>query len=314
MKSKRGFEFSFAWIFAIFVGAIIVFIAIYAASRFIATGTYQIETVTAKELSIIFEPLETGLAAGKSSIVNLREDTRIYNKCYDTGSFGRHRISLSTRGIGTTWKKPGGDILIPNKYLFSDDVEEGRTIYFFSKPFEMPFKVSEIIFLTTKSYCFLNAPEEIEDEVTGLILQNIKLDNCSDLDVRVCFGGGEGCDIQVTGICFGDCESSYDYGFVEKDGESLFYEGSLIYAAIFSSKEIYECNVKRLMKRLVQQALLFEDEAFFLAGKCGSLPSAGLIQLVSIARALENSKDLVLVRDIAKEVEEQNDAAQCSLW
>ena len=76
---KKGFEFSFAWLFAIIVGAVIIFLAIFASTRFIRTGRYQMDTITAEQLSIIFEPLETGLASGKSNIAELKAETRIYN-------------------------------------------------------------------------------------------------------------------------------------------------------------------------------------------------------------------------------------------
>ncbi len=317
MKGKRGFEFSFAWLFAVLVGAVIIFLAIYATTKFIKTSRYQLDTITAKQLSIIFEPLETGLASGKSTMAELRDETRVHNRCFSGGAFGQNLISLSTKsGIGKKWQEPGpeGGIPIPNKYIFSSSIEEGKIVYFFSKPFKMPWKVSEVIFLTTERYCFINPPEEVEDEVEGLQLQNIKSENCSSKDIRVCFGSGIDCDIIVRGSCIADCESEYDYGYVDKKGEKITYTDSLMYAAIFSDKEIYECNVKRLMKRLIQQALLYKDEADFLTGKCESLPLSGLIQLMNSAKSLNDSENLYLVRQIAKEVDKQNRAAQCGLW
>ncbi|MEK6820617.1 MAG: hypothetical protein AABX71_02805 [Nanoarchaeota archaeon] len=307
MKSKKGFEFSFAWLFAILVGAVIIFLAVYGTTKFIKTGRYQLDTVTAKQLSILFEPLEVGLASGKSNIVELRDETKIYNECDERGSFGQHLISLSTEsGIGKKWQEPGAEISVPNKYIFSSSMEQGKRVFFFSKAFEIPWKVSEIIFLTTKEYCFVDAFEEVEEEVDGLGLQNIKLENCTEDDTRVCFGSGTGCDIRVRG--------GYEEGFVDKGEESVFYTEGLIYAAIFSDKEVYECNVKRLMKRLIQQALLYKDEAEFLSEKCESLPSADLIQLINTAKSLNNSEGLLLVRQISEEVNGQNEVAECSLW
>jgi len=311
---KKGFEFSFAWLFAVVVGAIIIFFAIYFAIKLIGTKEYEISTITAKQLSIIFEPLEVGLASGKSSIAGLREETRIYNRCFSEGSFGKQKFSLARKGFGNKWTKEGGDISITNKYIFSNSSEDGRVIYFFSKPFEMPWKVSEIIFLSTNGYCFINAPEEIRDEVSGLNLQNIKIENCTDKEIKVCFGQGN-CDIKVTGACLDyDCESEYDYGFVEKDKEKVFYTGSLIYAAIFSDKEIYECNIKRLISRLVQQALIYMDESSFLTGKCGSLPETSLLQIANIARSLKDSEDLILIKTAAENADRENEASECKLW
>jgi len=306
---KQGFEFSFAWLFAILAGIFILFLAIYAASRFIKTGQYQVSTVTAKQLSIIFEPMETGLASGKSSVANLREETRIYNKCSPIGTFGKHRISLATKGFGKKWKEPGGEISVPNKYLFSEDVVEGKKIYFSSMPFEMPWKVSEIIFLTSEKYCFVNAPDEIESNVK--IMSNIKFENCSN-EIKVCFSSTGDCDINVIDSCF-DCDNEYEYGYVEKQGERMFYTGNLLYGAIFASPEIYECNVKRLVKRLREQALLYKDEADFLSSRCKSLPASSLLQLANVAKISE-VEDLLLIRTVAEEVDEQNSASECSLW
>ena len=57
MKDKRGIELSFSIIFAIIAGAVILFLAIYAAIRFIDIGNTQGQTVATKELSIIFNLL-----------------------------------------------------------------------------------------------------------------------------------------------------------------------------------------------------------------------------------------------------------------
>ena len=54
MLGKRGFEFSFAWIFAVVVGAFILVLAIYAATQIIATEKYNLNTQTAAQLTIIF--------------------------------------------------------------------------------------------------------------------------------------------------------------------------------------------------------------------------------------------------------------------
>ena len=65
----------------------------------------------------------------------------------------------------------------------------------------------------------------------------------------MCFGSS--CEISVYGMCESDCEeNSYDYGKIIKDGEVLYYYDNLMYGAIFSSNDIYKCNVKRLMNRI----------------------------------------------------------------
>lgn len=321
--NKKGFEFSFSWLFAILAGATILFLAVYGAVKIAGTSRYQVDTMTAKQLSIIFEPMETGLASAKKpGTINLKDETRVYNKCFDEGNFGMQKISLSSKIFGG-WKKPSADIPITNKYVFSSSIEQGKSLYLLSKTFKMPFKVSELIFMTSKNYCFVNAPEEIKEEISGLELENIKLDNCTK-ETKVCFSSfGSNCEIKVSGSCPG-CNTEYDKGMVSKDGETIDYasfeadgnvDRSLMYAAIFSDKKIYECNFKRLMKRLVQESLIYEDEADFLTGKCGS--SINLIQLIGKATALQKSytpESLNLLIIAAEEAEKQNEASECKLW
>jgi hypothetical protein len=321
LKSNRsGFEFSFAWLFALLVGAVILFLAIYFAIKLIGTGEYQISTATAKQLTILFEPMQIALESGKGNIAELKEETVIYNKCFSSGSFGLQRFSLSRKGFGNKWTKEGGDIPVTNKYIFSNASEQGKTVYFFSKPFMMPWKVSEVTFLSTSNYCFVNAPEEIKDDIPSSI-QNIKFDNCSQ-EIKVCFGQGN-CEIEVEGSCLGyNCESIYDSGFVSKNNEKMYYDSfdnqgvdrSLLYGAIFSSKEIYECNVKRLMLRIVQEALLYSEESGFLTGRCGSLPETGVLEVASAARNYKSSLDLSLIKLAALDAETENEAAECRLW
>ncbi|MCX6748852.1 MAG: hypothetical protein NT076_04575 [Candidatus Pacearchaeota archaeon] len=306
MKNKKAIEFNFAWLFAIIAGAVILFLAIYFSSSLIKTSNYKVDTVTAKQLGIIFEPMETGLASAKKiSTISLKEETRIYNDCYDSGAFGQQRISLSSKSLGK-WSKKSADIPITNKYIFSDNIEQSKDFYSFSKPLNLPWKVSELIFLTSSSYCFTDAPEYVQDEIKSLSLENIKLENCSKENKKVCFSGGLNCDIKVNEL--GNEEDSH--GTVVKDNNISTYSGSLMYAAIFSSPEIYECNIKRLAKRLLQQALIYEDESRFLSGTCGT---ANAIGLISVAR-IQDSGSLIALKEIAKDVNKQNEAAECKLW
>lgn len=317
MTEKRGvFELSFSWIFAILVGAVIIFLAIYAATRLITTQEYTIDTETAKQLTIIFDPLETGLASGKSSSATFNSDTKIYDKCSSEGLFGNQRISLSGKSIGGRWSKPSAEVQVTNKYIFSDSEETGKMIFFFSKPFEFPFKVSEIIFMSGKKYCFVEPPEFIYEEISNLKLKNAYVSNGScGGNIKVCFNNEE-CEINVVGSCSGyQCENDFDFGNVIKNGKTSYYYKSLIYAAIFSDNNIYECNVKRLMKRASQLAYLYYDESNFLVSKgCGSDISSDLLAFANSAGSLKSSGELILLLEQVKLLETRNSALTCNLW
>lgn len=310
MNNKKGIEFSFAWLFALLVGAFILFAAIYGAMKFIDSGRDTQQTKAAKEISIIFNPLETGLASGKLTSVSLNTETRIYNRCSASGSFGNQKFSVSQKSFGK-WPPEGGAIPIYNKYIFSENVTEGKKFYFFSKPFDMPFKVSEIIFMTTKEYCFLNAPEFIKDEIKDLNLKNVKTENCTSTDIDVCFGQGN-CRIMVYGECSGICDSEageYEFGHTMKNGQKEYYIGSLIYGSIFSAPEIYNCNFKRLMLRLEQISYLYENEAKSLVSiGCGDVITLNLAQLAEAAKSAENSSSgaILNLRESAEKVDDQN--------
>ena len=311
-ETKKG-EFNFALLFAIVAGAAILILAIYAAVRIGDTQRYQTDTETAKKISIITDPLQAGFTEGKFGKISFTSETRINNNCFDE-DFGKNDISTSTRsGVGKEWQDAGGATSVYNKYIFSDKNDSGKIFYVFSKPFDFPYKVSDLIFITSKKYCFKNAPDIIKDEVEGLNIPNIAIENCSAEDISVCFGAGS-CDINVYGSCTSYCESVYDEGYVEKQGEELFYVGSLVYAGIFASPEIYNCNVKRLTYRAGSIASIFLKKIDLMEGRdCNTNLKADLIYWQGLT-ANATSKDLISLNYIAKDMEIKNEKELCGVW
>ena len=59
-SSKKAFEMSFAWMFSIIVGAIILFLAIYMTMKFIAPQRNISQSELAKSFGALLDPLETG--------------------------------------------------------------------------------------------------------------------------------------------------------------------------------------------------------------------------------------------------------------
>src|SRR3989338_4452091 len=154
--NKRGFlQFSFAWLFAIIVGVFILVLAIYAATKLISTEQTALDASSAKEIGILLNPLETGFESGSKNSITLPSETRIYNRCSIEGNFGRQIIKISQYSFGK-WTDTDVNVGFSNKYVFSDDYEEGKTFYLFSKPFNFPFKVTDVVYLSSlqKKYCF----------------------------------------------------------------------------------------------------------------------------------------------------------------
>ena len=319
--NRKGIEFSFAWIFAIIVGAVIIFLAIYSATKLIKTERSAGDSERSKEIETILNPIQTYLESGKSSKIELPYETRLYNECEEPSKFdvfGAQEIRVASKsGVGKKYESPGEPTRFLDKYLFSDKIVEGNEYYILSKPFFMPFKVSDMIIITSsaKKYCFVNPPASIEDDVENLELKNVnvtyEVGECKSEDIKVCFSN-RGCDIDVTL----DLSSNELRGSVNKDKKNYYFEGNLIYGAIFSDPEIYECGLRRMMARASEISLLLLDKSAYLTSKgCGSGIMAGeLIKYSNSALALNNSIDLSEVSFIANEMDKVNEGLSCKLY
>jgi hypothetical protein len=141
-------------------------------------------------------------------------------------------------------------------------------------------------------------------------IKNIKIGNCSSSDIKVCFGQDSSCDVIVTPLCLENCHydyGGYEYGKIKKGTKSVeYYSSALLYAGIFSSPDIYECNVKRLMQRASAQCSLLSEKSFFANEKCGFVSRENLLPLSSSAL-----RTLIFK---VKELDELNLAASCQLW
>jgi hypothetical protein len=309
---KKG-EFNFVWLFAIIAGGAILILAIYGAFKFGETKTYESDTEFAKSLAILTDPMQAGFAEGSYGKILSGQETRIRNICFEEG-LGKNEISVSVEsGVGQKWGDYGGATSVRNKYIFSSEISQGKEFYVFSKPFEFPYKVSDLIFLTEKKYCFTNAPKEISEEISLLKIPNIRIENCSGEEVIVCFGLGNNCDINVYGSCVENCNSVYDEGTVEKNGQVMKYIGSLIYGAIFSEKEIYECNVKRLLQRTGKIAEVLSEKADLMNARGCSTNLQADINVWGGLTQNATAEEIISLNQIAKNLNRRN-VEQCSLW
>ena len=305
---NRGIGVSFSWLFAIIVGAVILVLAIYAATNFVRTARFETDTKVAAELGNLLNPVETNLESGRYVVIEFSEETRVFNKCREDGNFGRQEISTSVRSnIGKEFERPGVESVFFNKYLFSNNVEEGRKLHVFVKPFEMPYKIADLIIVSSKEYCFVQSPGDIEDEISDLNPGNVNLsesvEGCRPGSIKVCFAS-PGCDVNV----------NLQAKSVSKEGELVYYEGALIYGAIFSDPDIYECQVKRLMKRSGELAHVYAGKTEFLSGQGCSSNLGGDLVTYSTLSQIDGSEDLRRVASAAEELERRNDLLRCKLF
>lgn len=315
IMNKKAIEFAFSWIFAFIAGAFILLLAIYATSKFVGTQENVLYTETAARIVSLLDPYETGLGSGKSADINFKVDSAIYNEgCSSSENkpFGKQFISFSEKTFGNEYSKKGNKIAIYNKYVFMEDSSEGKSFIMFSKPFFMPFKVSDIIVLLSRDYCFYDVPDEIIRDLgppPGLDIKLVHFPNSTQKcdGVKVCFASGKDCDIKV----------SIAEKYVEKNNKKMYFYDSLIYGAIFSSPEAYECNVKRLINKINELGLVYIDKIKIIERKqCQSNVESKLMTLMNNAKQISYSRDLTVLGELSDEINSINDAANpgCKLF
>jgi hypothetical protein len=228
--NKKAYEFSFAWVFTVFIGAAVLFFAIYAATQLVDTKRAEEEAKTGKTIGILLTPVETNLEEGRSSTIQVKEETRIFNDCapYLSGSnnyFGSQRISASVRSrIAEEWNPlPGVENAFHNKYLFSDGklaenslgdnvryIQGEDEFYLFTKPLNLPFKIADLIMIWSdqQHYCFV-----MDDGENGPIIEEVEDLNLEDKNIELIkTGSPEDCktfaDDELIIVCFDTAEDA----------------------------------------------------------------------------------------------------------
>ena len=316
--SKRSFELSFGMLFAIIAGAIIIFIAIYATTRFVRIEKYAAYSEAAKAIANLMNPVVSGITSAYATKIDFKKETRVYVNCSTESVFspyfGRQIIAFSEEsGIFKRWSEPGAEIARYNKYIFADSTEQGKKLYIFSKPFYLGFKVDDLIMLSMKDYCFVGAPGFVQEEIEDIGLENVNIsgsiEKCKHDSVKVCFGfSTTDCNVSVYGECSEEyCKTEYDTGRIVKNGKTVYYVGSLIYAGIFSSPEIYECNVKRLGKKTAELGSVYIDKIDIVKQKeCNTVIEPFLEQIIVSSKNIKSSSNLININYQAKLMDEQN--------
>lgn len=304
---RKAIALPFNWIFAVLVGGVILFLAVYAVGKFIGTSEKVSYTETGARLVAILESVG-GSGSEKIPDIDFRENVKIVFSCDELSSrpFGKQTVSFGRDGEGSK-------ISIKDKYVFAENIE-GKRVSIFSKPFYLGYKVGDLLMISSKNYCFYKTPPLIKDEISGLGLTNVRFedesfDGCPENSVNVCFAG-ENCDIEVI-----DSSGDFNIGKVVKNGEEMYFVGNLIFAAIFSSPEIYECNVKRLVGRFRELALMYEEKIKQIEEKgCDSNIDIKLDLIRSYYS--KDSRDLIELIEMADGVDELNKIQPdgCKVW
>lgn len=311
MKNKKGdLNIPFGWLFGLIVGAMILSLAIFMASKIMNVEKKGIDSSVAKEIGVLMNPLQLGREGLVRTRMKFAVNTKIYTDCNQNGEFGKQTIKVSQK-FSKGWTDSGVEVSFNNLHIFSNSVIEGKNFRLFSKKFEFPYKVADAIYMISEKdvYCFIDPPENIKRDIQSLDIENL-VTNCSEGNIRVCFDKSRDCDITIR-------YNEGSVGSIVKDGKTMFFYGdALMYAGIFSDSYIYECQLKRLMKKTSSLALLYNQKASIISrAGCSSNLNADLVAFAISLKAMSESSGITPLSKQAEKIGQKNDYnSDCRLW
>ncbi len=308
---KRGFEFSFTWIFVLVVGAAILVLAIFLVARLVDREGAIYNTEVAAELGAALNPAGTILESAKYYPLSLPAETRISNDCDASSTFGEQEISTQVKsGVGREWRLNGIPYRVSNHFIFSAPDLETQELHIVSAPVTLPYKVGDAITLYAGKLCFVNPPDSFKDEIMGLgaesMIQVSSRNECPEGSMRICFEGS-GCEVMV------QSSSTPHQGSLNKKGATFYYGEGLFYAALVSDSQLYTCQLARIRKRASELASLYaEKNAFLEARGC----SSSITSALSMYRQelLNPGVSFTSLLNEAEVLSESNDRLACKIF
>jgi hypothetical protein len=313
-KGKGMIEFG--WLFALIIGAIILLLALIFSRQLIQTETMKEEAALAAGLDILLNPFSSigGTTITLAKNITLPSKTILNWSCDLNYSIGRNKLIVTSesafgKGLGSPEK------VIYNKYIFSPASTTAKQIFVLGKSLELPFRVDDAIYILDRPYCFVNAPSEIKEELEDVAVP-VKFvsaqGSCAPEEKKVCFGqlGQLGCDINVAST------DGYESGAVTKEKSVNFATRTLLYAAIFSDPEIYDCNVQRLLRRLTNVTDIYLYKADQLLARGCETQNIEVIEaeLVALRTAAASASNINQVAEQAKVIAEKNRLLDCHVF
>lgn len=278
-KRKKAQIPTFAWIFSIIVGAVFLFLAFFFVTQY---GKKVAEpergAIVESGISILTEPfLAVGsLVEAKSSILEFPANTHVEFDC----NIDKDSSVIKAKGV-----KEKTFSLVKNvheKYIFSDTIitKSKENFFAFTMPMKQPFYIVTPIVIVTQNYCLVDFPYQYQTELERISGDINKAKYRFNFTEAACPSGYTSITLQNLG-CMAGCE----YGIVG----SKYWFGNLIYPAVFTSEEVYNCNLDRILERMKILATLHMEKVKLLSN---SGCSAGdlLNKLNSLVSAINDFK------------------------
>ncbi len=313
---KRG-EINFVTLFAIIAGIFILVSIIYGATKISDTKAYESNTKIAKQISVFLDPLQVGFATSSKGLIDFNQNVKMKNICDNYTNAGMNKLSISTLNSKKQFSDFSVPISIYDKYIFSHEEIEDSLIYTISRKFSYPYEVSDFIILipSNTKYCFEDAPDKIIDSLSAFNLDNMLFSNCKDDKdfIQICAGSSR-CDVEVIGLCNDfSCSSKYDFGYIRKNRDYFYYVDDLIYPAIFSDIENYNCNLERLIYKTSLVAELYSLKSYEMY-KRGCVSNIDIDSWMDKTKKMKEITDIIGYYEDSLNLKSQNKIAGCNLW
>ncbi|MDP3881785.1 MAG: hypothetical protein Q8Q31_02810 [Nanoarchaeota archaeon] len=323
MRGRRGFEFTFGWIFAIIFGAVIIFLAVYMAFNIVSVERRSSDSSLSQGFNTLLYPVGTGLESDKITPIAFPVETKISFQCNSNGDFGEQIIRTSaSSSLGNKYSDNPISARSKDKYIFSTPSVEGKTFMAFVKTLNMPFEITDLIYFIpiTEKYCFMvSKTSTVGKEIEGFKKNNYYFNKTMFIE------DATGCPENSNKICFNvghnaDCYASVNGNRIRKGNKTVYFDegeigSALLYAAIFSEPEYYECQLKRINKRTYELARLYLQKQQLSLSSCGLGLGAQLEAYANLTRSFNSSeRSLPQVISLSKSLGRGNEELSCPLF
>jgi hypothetical protein len=309
---RQGVAVSFSWLFSLIVGAVIIFLAVYASRSLVQTERQAQESGASVAFTNLFTPLRTG---GSESFIpraiTFPQPALITLRCTPTGMGVRVRFQDSLAGESDAYQS-----VVRDSFISGNTTIQGKRVFSLVLPLRMPYLIGDVILLWSEPQCFVDAPEDMRSLFEMATNETITFANtlasCPRGSRKLCFAGASSpqrCDVRVDRI---------GQTITYENGTPKNYYDSLLAPALFSTPALYECMLEQMGKETARLAEQYRAKSVLiqsgtLQGCAGGMDTL-LGSFVSRARAFNNSQGLPRFMEEVATLRSAHDTLLCPLW
>lgn len=328
MTNKKALML-FHWILIMIVGAVILLFGVIFAGKSGGVEQQKQNVLVAEYLEMFFNPFTSvgAIADSFGKRVSLPYEIDAELRCEG----GKEYLFVGS-----------GDKISSEKienFVYSNSRIKARELFVFTKSFEMPFRIADLIFTfdSSKKFCILydeqdigqaDFVDQVRDDIEGSLV-DVQGNFAYCQDIGCCNEAGSTKIISFTAqrgdvnlVPRGASGDGFSFGEVEFRGgkKSVFVSNALAEAAMFSDYPLYSCNLRRLMSKTGSVSDIYSEKATYLGAiaqqqACNYNALKGdLGQLKALAGSVgsaQSSSSVQALHEAAKDIETKNMELPC---